>query len=250
MAIIPTWQSFRWTFSAHVDVSLAAANIAAGPPSTVTRIFPALGNFVTNGFEAGQSLDITGTALNNGRYTIATVAALVLTLSAADACSAEPGCAPTLVGVHRDPDGVEEWPGGLAGELGHTELVRAAGFDTGLLAGFSGTYGDTMVVSANTLAADAVKGTDEYDWYLSQRSDDVAKQYLYTVQMPTTATNSYSGTIYIAYTALAQTELDFTTPPLSTSVVQALYRHVHVYCRRRSDGAIQWLDLQNEIANT
>ena len=47
------------------------------------------GSFVSDGYLAGQQLTVTGTTLNDGTYTLATVAATVLTLILSDTLVAE-----------------------------------------------------------------------------------------------------------------------------------------------------------------
>ena len=64
-----------------VDITFADAN-----PDTITR---ASGSFVTDGYVANDRVDVSGSASNDGKYTIATVAATVLTLIAADTLVAE-----------------------------------------------------------------------------------------------------------------------------------------------------------------
>ena len=64
-----------------VDITFADAN-----PDTITR---ASGSFVTDGYVANDRVDGSGSASNDGKYTIATVAALVLTLIASDTLVAE-----------------------------------------------------------------------------------------------------------------------------------------------------------------
>ncbi len=62
-------------------------------PDTITRT---VGSFVTDGFQAGMRIVVSGTASNDGEFTVATVAALTLTLVAADAVVAEGPVATTI----------------------------------------------------------------------------------------------------------------------------------------------------------
>jgi hypothetical protein len=67
--------------SGDPDLTFAEAN-----PDTITRD---AGSFITDGFKAGMTITVTGSASNNGTYTIATVGALVLTLDDGDDLAAE-----------------------------------------------------------------------------------------------------------------------------------------------------------------
>jgi hypothetical protein len=68
------------------EVSGVDLTFADADPDTIVR---ASGSFVTDGYVAGDRVAVTGTSSNNGIYTIATVAALTLTLVAADVLAAE-----------------------------------------------------------------------------------------------------------------------------------------------------------------
>jgi hypothetical protein len=88
-------------------VSLTYNNNGASP-DTITR---AAGSFVTNGFVAGQQITVSGTVSNNGTYTLATVAALTLTLVPSDALTNETATS-TIVAVANPGNGGN---GGLYG---------------------------------------------------------------------------------------------------------------------------------------
>lgn len=127
-------------------------------------------------------------------------------------------------------DGFEVWP---------SSMVRAAGF-TG---GFSGidtpilSFPITISVNANAVGAEA------YHFWLSQRTEVEASQYL-TVARATGASGSWT----IGLTAKAVADLgladeeDSVTPDQLTEIL----RHCHVYVQRISDNAIQWCDLLQE----
>ena len=55
-------------------------------PDTVTA---SSGSFITDGYVVGQQLTVAGTSSNNGTYTLATVAATVLTVLSTDTFAAE-----------------------------------------------------------------------------------------------------------------------------------------------------------------
>ncbi len=50
-----------------------------------------------------------------------------------------------------------------------------------------------------------------------------------------------SGTVQLGHTALATSELAIAGIPSVDQVMQ-LFRFCDLYCRRRSDGAIQWMN--------
>lgn len=244
MTIISTWAAFRW-YAAVKHVSSGNFAFVDANPDTITR---AVGSFVADGVVAGMVCQPAGTVSNNRRrYTVDTVAALTLTLSAADAVVAEPAVASTLTSFYLDNDGVEEFPG----PLGHTNLMRAAGFDagfTGIPHPAPGGVGASFDVSCNAGAVDAVPGVDEYHWYLSQRTDDPARQYLSVSRLPcpTYTPDTRSGSVRIRFTTLANTDFGVVTSTTPETLCE-LFKHTHLYCLRVSDGAIQWVDVLAEM---
>ena len=58
-------------------------------PDTITASGSSPGSFVTDGFEPGMELVVTGTSNNDGRYLIDSVAATTLTLDAGETLTAE-----------------------------------------------------------------------------------------------------------------------------------------------------------------
>lgn len=139
---------------------------------------------------------------------------------------------PTPVG----PDGLPPWP---------IAKVRSGGFDNG----FSGIDRPIdefpITLSVNGQVADAVPGIHEYDWYLSQRSDQAARQYFAVAHLFSFIGDAVSGSIVLSLTDLAVAELAISLPtsPLNTDRLIQTCKNVHVYVKRRSDGAIQWVDL-------
>lgn len=230
--ICTNFSTFRLAFSQY-----AAASISGTFDAAAKTIVRALGDYVANGFLAGHVLDVTGTANNDGRYTIASVATTTLTLVASDTLANEGPVACALFAVYRDADGLERWP---------VALVRTAG-DFGALGttitGIPTPYlGVQFTVTCNAGAADGTPGTDMYDWYLSQRSDTAGAQYLLVTPYLPVGPNTYSGSVQIVHGTLAVSGLGLTTPP-SPQVVVDVFKHCHLYVQRRSDKAIQWCDL-------
>ena len=135
-------------------------------------------------------------------------------------------------------DGVEVWP---------VANVRAGSFGGAIASAAFASHGVVawpIVLTVNALAQDASPAYDEqYDWYVSQRTDDAASQYL--VVSPVAKS---SGSISIAYdpTNTAKLLPGIATPSDDNSIA-LLFKHVHVYCRRRSDGAIDWVRLADRL---
>lgn len=130
-----------------------------------------------------------------------------------------------------DVSGIEIWP---------VDYVRINGF-TEITLPVVPSAPDEMfplIITANDGAFDAVPFVDEYDWYVSQRTDDLAKQYL-SVQRHDFAEGTKSGSIQIGDTALADDELGGIDASPSAAQLQRLFNRVTIYCQRRSDKSIQ-----------
>jgi len=232
--IYADWTTFRYAFATKAAGSVAISFVDSNP-DTITR---AAGSFITSGVEAGMTLDVSGSVSNNQRFTIAAVSALTLTLDASDTVVAEGPVTCDVVAVHRDKDAVETWP---------IAKVRSGGF-TG---GFTGIAKPILVVpvslTVNATALDAVSGTDEYDWWVSQRTDTLADQMLkvWDYHHFFNVVPTRSGTIILALSDLGMSKLGFidTFEFVTIDQVIRLFRNVHVYCRRISDGAIQWVNV-------
>jgi hypothetical protein len=153
-------------------------------------------------------------------------------------------------------DGFLEWPG--------EALLRTGGFDGTLAIDISSVWvafngiafpinqtfpSFPITLTCNAGASDTVYGTDEYDWYVSQRTDTAANQYL-TVGRDDTPSSSISrsGSITLDYdpTNVARLLPDHSGASFTSSELPLLLRHVHVYVRRRSDGAFQWTKLYED----
>lgn len=243
MAVLPNYTTFRWYF-AEKKLASITATFADANPDTIART---AGSYATDGAVAGMVAIPSSSVSNDGaRFLIDTVAALTLTLDDGEAVTAEAATAGvTLTMLYLSPDGYEEWPGPRSAEAGRSSnLVRANGFDDGIT-GYPVWFSEAALIdlTVNALAADAVSGVDEYDWYLSQRTDDPSKQFLQINQVP-----GFSGSVQVAGTSLATSELELTPGlPLNPDKMAEMWRHSYVYCRRRSDGAIQWLDLHRAL---
>ena len=241
---VGSFTSFRRLFSPRVQVGPINCTFLASGGGGPAIVRTDAGSFVVDGFVIGMSAEVLGTVDNNLRFSVEGFATHgspddTLVLAADDAVTAEVCFTTTVDGVYIDGDGLELWP--LA-------LVRKAGSGFGdagsTITGIPSTFGGetSFFVSCNTGAADAAPGVDEYDWYLSQRSDDAAAQYLTIAQRSNIGVNSYSGTVIVASSTLAATHFDLTSSA-DEPTLRALFKRSHLYVRRRSDGAIQWVDI-------
>ena len=92
----------RFLFAPIVADATAAGttfSFVDSDPDTITR---AAGSFVTDGFLAGDLITVSGTASNDGTYTIATVAAATITLIATDTLVAEAAVATAVLTTERE----------------------------------------------------------------------------------------------------------------------------------------------------
>lgn len=126
------------------------------------------------------------------------------------------------------PGGYEVWPVALQ------DAALAISVDDGTNA----LLALPAIMSVNGGAADAVSGVDEYDWYLSQRTDDTAAQCL-----SLTSAAGTSSTVTLARTALGTSRY----PSGSTDDMRKLYRHVCVYVSRKSDKAWNMIDFSKTL---
>jgi hypothetical protein len=130
--------------------------------------------------------------------------------------------------------------------------MRAGGF-TGLVVeddtpGSSARpfHGWPIYCTVNGYATDTVVKVDEYDWYVSQKTDDVDKQLISVnrhdvidgYQYPP-IDGSRSGTIRLALSPLGAQDYN----QMSYEDQLAVFKHVYVYVHRISDHAIQMVDL-------
>lgn len=226
--ILPSYAAFRHHFAEKGQTTSVSLTYVAGPPSTITR---ASGSFVDDGHVAEASIDVANTASNDGRYTIDTVAALTITLSADDALANEGPVTSSLTSAFYYTDGAEEWP---------RDNVRASGFsDTWDMAPRPITA-FPAIITINDGVTDSVAGTS-YTWYVRQRTDDSSLQWLSVVHPDATKT----GSIALLLTSKAVTDLGIalTTTKLSTEQQRRVLRNVWLFVKRESDGAIQQIDL-------
>jgi hypothetical protein len=92
-----------------------------------------------------------------------------------------------------------------------------------------------VVITCNGGAPDATSGVDDYDWYLSQRTDDPDSQYFFM-----TSEFGTSGTVTLHLND------DVNVGKLCPGVANPIDDE-SLYCRRKSDGAI---DLCKMLART
>lgn len=243
--IIPHFVQFRDMFAVSVTWSGVATFAAAGRTLTVA---PAPG-FDALGFLAGMRCQVVGTASNDGWWTLQTVAAGVLTF--VETPVNEVGIACSATARFEDRDGYATWPVANVRKVG-SGFGDSGSTITGIPKPYAGTIGG-FTVTCNAGAADAVPGTDEYDWYLSQRSDVPANQLLSTYAV-TAGANTYSGSVRFWYDAIALRDAIgadvMGTSGVTPTAIAHLFARTYLYVKRRSDGAIQWVDLTRaQIAN-
>lgn len=196
-------------------------------------------------FVPGMTLVMAGSALGNDTFTIDSVPSGSTTIYTVEQTVAtEATVTMTLCeGVTYDNSGWERWP------VEYMRVGDGGAPFAGGATGFSATPydGSTVLLTVNGAAADAVYGTDEYDWYLSQRTDEPAKQYLEIVQAyDDVGPTSFSGTCRVTPTALAEAKFDFVVgagTPIDPDVTRMLFRSCDLYVRRVTDQAIQRVDM-------
>lgn len=172
-----------------------------------------------------MSVDVNGTASNDGRYTVSAVAALVLSVT--ETLQAEAAIVSSLTGAEYELDGAEKWP---------LDLVRFGGFSSTLTLTPKPITQLPVILTCNGLVTDAVAGTS-YKWYIRQRTDDAALKWL-NVTTPD-VTRSGSVVIELTATAVAAMGLSLSTSKLSGDQQVRVLRNVTVFVKRLSDGAIQ-----------
>lgn len=224
--IVHQHTAMRGAFAPAASQVLSATFIA-GPTQRITR---AAGSFVTDGYEPAMSLDVVGSASNDGRRTLATVDPTVMTVTGGAPIVSEGPVSALVKGVFRDPDGFERWP---------VALMRAGGFS----GGFTGLAGATAF--PRTVSVDgAANGAEAYDAYLSQRTDAPARRLFSIVR---TAGKSGTWTLSLASLAVSDLALSGPTATLTDDQLSRLLRYVALYVRRHADGAIQWVDLHKAV---
>jgi hypothetical protein len=127
----------------------------------------------------------------------------------------------------RDVAGWEEWP--------TTNVVYAS--EVGFHLALPTALNTTQIISVNALANDAVAHVDEFDFYLSQRTDDPAAQLL-SIQRSDIAPNTRSGTILMLPKNPLMLSLYGSLFPLPPEQGIAIFRDTWLYVRRRSNGHI------------
>lgn len=225
-----TFPQFRYHFALRGEMT-GSPTFTFTAPHTITR---SAGTWAGDGVLDGHDIDLFNCGSQSGRKTGVTITApTVITVN--ETLGAGVALTPSFVSAFHDVDGLETWP---------VAIVRSGGFSGGIT-GTPTPYALTQFeLTCNAGAADAVPWTDEYDWYFSQRTDDPAKQLLVATRKPFSGGDTYSGTIQVVHTALALTELGFTgVSDFTPQLVVHLFKNVHAYVRRKSDGAIQWLDV-------
>ena len=133
-----------------------------------------------------------------------------------------------LTGGVPDLLGLPTWP---------VASMRAGGFDTGFVMTLGVASPFETTITCTEYATDAVAGVDEYDWWFSQGA---ASGGPFIVSRRDAPPDTSSGSIKLE---LAPWALALYPDPFDLSAIEVLFFQVSAYVRRRSDGAIQRLDL-------
>lgn len=125
-------------------------------------------------------------------------------------------------------DQLPEWP--------YATLVRANSIP-GIVC--AETFGPWLIgLSINDFDLDAVEHVHEYDWFVSQRATDPAGQPFTIEQYQ--SFEAGSGSIRFLLNPWAEA---LYPDPFDDEIAELLWGNIWAYCRRRSDGAIQVLDV-------
>jgi hypothetical protein len=232
MAVLPTFADFRERFARRIEVT-QSVNLADGPLTNIVR--NAI-DWDTTGIAVGMAAVITGSA-SNDHILLRVVSFDDETLVVDQDLTGETAVTVTITFWEVDPDGQPAFPGVYS----LVNLVRANSFDGGIAISFAD--GIQAEISVNAGAADSVAGVDEYDWYLSQRTDTAASQFFTLTQKADIGGDSFSGTVLFEYAPIATQVYGVTGNTITVEAFFRLLTHVHLYCRRKSDGAIQWTAL-------
>jgi hypothetical protein len=239
--ICVNFPSFRARFATRAVMAMPQAFIFTAPNLVDSQVVN-WGALIPP-FVSGMTLIMAGSALGQNTFTVGSILGTVVTTVEQTVVNEGPIAMTMCDGVTFDNSGWEWWPVEYM-RVGDTAVAFAGG-----LAGFSATpyQGGTVTLTCNGGVADTVYGTDEYDWYLSQRTDDPARQYLTIVQAPDdVGPKSFSGACKITPTALAAAEFGFTIGggvPIDPDITRMLFRCCDLYVRRIADQAIQRADL-------
>lgn len=121
-------------------------------------------------------------------------------------------------------DGFQPWPVANLRANSIPEIVLSSGPFTAL----------SFRVSINAEAAD---GGSSFDWYLSQRTDDPARQWFLAYQY--SALRSGTLSIELSAIGIAELGLDSSGDTVTADQAALALKYCDAYCLRRSDGAIQ-----------
>ncbi len=151
-----------------------------------------------------------------------------------------------------DPDGFEPWPAanvnttGFDPNDGTANAMRfwSEGRSPALIRPIRNM---PIYISVKDEREDLTPGVDEYDWYLSQRTDDPSVQMLSFTQKPRTGGFTYSGTGILALTSYGVTQLGLAsaTADLDEQTRRILFKNVFVYVQQKSDNLIQCVNILN-----
>lgn len=240
MAIIQQFSPFRAIFAVHASFAPTAPDpLQFTAPNILNRTSG--GNWATSGFQVGHRIQPVGTVSNDQYFTIASFASSsVLNTVESNVTTEGPFTAGVTVdGVFIDPGGCERWP------VANVRQATFSGGVSGMTVPFVPTVKTVgLALTVNATTADTTPGVDDYDWFLSQRTEDTTKQYISIFEEPAAGGNTFSGTIRFAHTTLAETEFGIAVGSSLTPIQTVrFFNKMDLYVQRKSDKLIQWVRL-------
>lgn len=230
MALIANFTTFRSSFAVHARYTPTAPDpVQFIGPDTIRRT--AGGDWTADddeGFQVGQRVQVVGSSSNDGYFTISSIPTTD-ELRVAETINDE---GPLTSGV--DFDGVFIDPGGY--ERFPADKVNPAVNGLGQLTQLPTPW--TPLVVPNVLKVnaaytqDATPFVDEYDWFVSQRTEDPSKQLLEFTDRPPVSGDTFSGIIGIEITTLGFAETGASIGvPLTPFQTAQLFKNVDVYVK-------------------
>ncbi len=134
-----------------------------------------------------------------------------------------------LPGANIAVDGLPEWP---------ASMVGANGFDQGIT--IARNDANDIITTCNFGGSDVSPFSDEHDWFCSVRTENEVGKPLLFAPVP-----GKSGSLEMT---LSEQTSEIYSNPFSVSTIRAVFGSCFLYVRRRSDGAIQTLDVEKYVA--
>lgn len=183
------------------------------------------------GFLVGQRLQVVGSSSNDGYLTLSAFNVGTDEIITAESTVVDEGplsSGVTVDGVFIDPGGYERWP---------VDRVNPAVNGLGLLTGLPTPWVPLVVPIVlrvnSSYVDDATPFVDEYDWFISQRTEDPAKQLLEFTEVPVSVSgDTFSGSMRMQITTLGFAETGAAIGvPLTPFQTAQLFKNVDVYVK-------------------